>query len=357
VELGVYSFGNVQRRPDGSLASTAEAIRDLVEVIKLADEVGLDYFGVGEHHTRAMPVSPITVIAAAAAVTTRIGLGTTVSVLSTDDPVRVYQQHATASAVSSGRVDLTAGRGSSTDSFPLFGYDLSDYDRLYAERLDLLLAINAKERVTWRGTVRPPLADALVVPRVEGGLKIWLGTGGNPGSSVRAGMLGLPIAYGILGGSISDWVQRADLYRRALADAGHAPHMAEIAVASHGFVAADGIDAKDRFFRYESEAFAAFAGKRGIPVRSRPHFDADTAPGGMIFAGGPSEIADRLITFHRAIGHSRHLIQMDLGPTPQRELLAAVELLGTEVAPLVRKELARTEVPSPGPDDRFRPLA
>ena len=183
MEIGVYSFGNVQRQADGSLGSTAEAIRNLLEAIKLADEVGLDYFGVGEHHTRTMPVSaPATVLAAAAAVTTRIRLGSTVTVLGTDDPVRVYQQHATASAISGGRVDLTAGRGSSTESFGLFGYDLADYDRLYAEKLELLLAINAAERVSWTGTTRAPLQDALVVPRAEGGLPIWLGTGGNPGS-------------------------------------------------------------------------------------------------------------------------------------------------------------------------------
>jgi alkanesulfonate monooxygenase SsuD/methylene tetrahydromethanopterin reductase-like flavin-dependent oxidoreductase (luciferase family) len=202
----------------------------------LAEEVGLDYFGVGEHHSRSMPVSsPATVLAAAGAVTTRIRLGSTVTVLGTDDPVRVYQQHATASAISGGRVDLTAGRGSSIDSFPLFGYSLSDYDSLYAEKLDLLLAINASERVAWHGALRPPLDDALVVPRIEDerGLKIWLGTGGNPGSSIRAGMLGLPIAYGILSGTAAHWVDQADLYREAADRTGHDASGLEIAVASH----------------------------------------------------------------------------------------------------------------------------
>ena len=186
--------------------------------------MGLDYFGVGDHHTRTMPVSsPVTVLAAAAASTARIGLGSTVTVLGADDPVRVYQQHATASAISGGRADLTAGRGMSIDSFPLFGYELADYDRLYAEKLDLLLAVNPSERVTWRGSVLAPLDDALVVPRAEGGLKIWLGTGGNPGSSIRAGTLGLPIAYGILSDTTYQWVAQADLYRRAASRAGHDP--------------------------------------------------------------------------------------------------------------------------------------
>jgi alkanesulfonate monooxygenase SsuD/methylene tetrahydromethanopterin reductase-like flavin-dependent oxidoreductase (luciferase family) len=195
MEVGVYSFGHRARRPDGSLVSTAQATADLMEGVQLADEVGLDFFGFGEHHTLSMPVSaPVTLLAAAGAATSRIRLGSTVSVLGTDDPVRVYQQAATASAVSGGRVDLTVGRGSSIDSFPLFGYDVSDYDRLFAEKLELLLLVNAEERVTWSGATRASLHDALVVPRVEGGLKIWLGTGGNPGSCVRAGVLGLPLA-------------------------------------------------------------------------------------------------------------------------------------------------------------------
>jgi alkanesulfonate monooxygenase SsuD/methylene tetrahydromethanopterin reductase-like flavin-dependent oxidoreductase (luciferase family) len=344
MELGVYSFGHVRRHSDGSLGSTAQAIRDVLEAIHLADEVGLDYFGVGEHHTRSMPISaPATVLAAAAATTRQIHLGSTVTVLGTDEPVRVYQQHAVASAISGGRVDLTAGRGSSVDSFPLFGYELDDYDRLYAEKLDLLLAINASERVTWRGTVRPSLDGALVVPRVEAkaGLKIWLGTGGNPGSSVRAGMLGLPVAYGILSGSIAHWVAQADLYREAAARAGHDDGTIDIAVASHGFVAADGADAKDRFYRYERSAFEAYGAEHGVAAqgRDRRSYDADAAPGGMIFAGDPNEIADRLISFHHQLGHSRHILQMDLGSVQQGELLQSIELLGTEVAPVVRAEL------------------
>jgi len=344
MEIGVYSFGNVRRRDDGSLGSTAEAISDLLQVISFADDVGLDYFGVGEHHTTTMPVSsPSTVLAAAGALTKQIRLGSTVTVLGTDDPVRVYQQHATAWALSGGRVDITAGCGSSTDSFPLFGYRLEDYDRLYAEKLDLLLAINANERVTWQGTVRSPLREALVVPRVEGGLKIWLGTGGNPGSSVRAGMLGLPIAYGILGGTPEHWVAQAELYREAAARAGHDPECLDVAVASHGFVASSGADAKERFYGYERAAFEVYAKEHGGAMRGRDRasFEADASPGGMIFAGSPNEIADRLIALHHQLGHSRHILQMDLGHITMRELLQAVELLGTEVAPQVRRELDR----------------
>jgi alkanesulfonate monooxygenase SsuD/methylene tetrahydromethanopterin reductase-like flavin-dependent oxidoreductase (luciferase family) len=340
MEVGVYSFGHQARRPDGSLASTSQSIADLMEGVRLADEVGLDFFGFGEHHTLSMPVSaPVTLLAAAGAATSQIRLGSTASVLGTDDPVRGYQQAATGSAVSGGRVDLTVGRGSSIDSFPLFGYDVADYDRLFAEKLDLLLAVNANERVTWSGTTRPSLQNALVVPRVEGGLKIWLGTGGNPGSCVRASVLGVPLAFGILSGSTEDWVGRADLYREAAAQSGHGRDQLDIAVASHGFVAADGADAKRRYFEYESEAFAAYAAEHGSPSvrgRSRTAFDVDAAPGGMIFAGGPDEIADRLVDFHQHLGHSRHILQMDLGHITQAEWLEAIELLGTKVAPQVR---------------------
>lgn len=313
MELGVYSFGHRARRSDGSLASTAQAIRDLLEGVRLAEEVGPDFFGVGEHHTLSMPVSaPGTLLAAAAAATSRIGLGSTVTVLGTDDPVRVYQSHATAWAVSGGRVDITVGRGSSTDPFPLFGYSLADYDRLFAEKLDLLLAVNATERVTWNGKLRPALHDAVVVPRVEGGLKIWLGTGGNPGSCVRAGMLGLPLAFGILSGSAPEWVARAELYRQAAAEADHTADSLEIAVASHGFVAKDGNDARDRYFAYENEAFAAYAEEHGHPAmsRTRAQFDRDAGTGGMVFAGGPEEVAERLVTFYRALGHSRHILRL-----------------------------------------------
>jgi alkanesulfonate monooxygenase SsuD/methylene tetrahydromethanopterin reductase-like flavin-dependent oxidoreductase (luciferase family) len=335
-QLGVYSFGNVQRRPDGSLGSTAEAIRDVMEAIALADEVGLDFFGVGEHHTRTMPISsPASIINAAAASTTRIGLGSTVTVLSTDDPVRVYQQHATAAAISGGRVEITVGRGSSTDSFPLFGHRLDDYDELYASKLDLLLNINANERVTWAGPFRgAPLHDALVVPRAEPALKIWLGTGGNPQSTIRAGMLGIPIAYGILSGVAQHWRQLADLYRDAARRANHPPEQLDISVAAHGFVATDGKWAKEKFRTHEGVAMS-----RGGAAPDPSFFEQRYAPGGMVFVGDPNEVADRLIAFQRALGHSRQILQMDLGQLPHRDVLASIELLGTKVLPQVRAEL------------------
>jgi alkanesulfonate monooxygenase SsuD/methylene tetrahydromethanopterin reductase-like flavin-dependent oxidoreductase (luciferase family) len=340
-QLGVYSFGNVPRRPDGGLGSTAEAVRDVMEAIVLAEEVGLDYFGVGEHHTHAMPISsPVSVVNAAAAVTSRIGLGTTVTVLSTDDPVRVYQQHATASAISGGRVDITVGRGSSTDSFPLFGYSVEDYDALYAAKLELLLAVNDNERVTWSGPFRDrPLRDALVVPRAEPKLKIWLGTGGNPESTLRAARLGLPVAYGILSGETPHWQHMAALYREAAHRAGHDPAVLDVSVAAHGFVAKDGRQAKDTFHRHERSVMEQAARERGFTVPDRSFFEQRYAPGGMVFAGDPVEVADRIVAFAQAMGHSRQILQMDIGHLPHRDVLTSIELLGTEVLPRVRAEL------------------
>jgi alkanesulfonate monooxygenase SsuD/methylene tetrahydromethanopterin reductase-like flavin-dependent oxidoreductase (luciferase family) len=296
-ELGVYSFGAAGAGPDDEVTSTAQAVRNLLEQIRVAEQVGLDFFGVGEHHTDRMPVSsPSAVINAAAAMTSRITLSTAVSVLSTDDPIRLYQQLAIAQIVSAGRVEIIAGRGSSTDSFPLFGYDLADYDRLYADKLGLLLAINAGERVTWDSPFRPPLEDALVVPRPDQPIPIWLGTGGNPGSTIRAAQAGLPVSYGILSGTPEFWGRMGSLYREAAAQAGVDESALKISVAGHGFVARDGRAAKAAFFRHESAAYEAHG--RFAP-RSWVQAEPDYSPGGMVFAGDPAEVADRIIDLHQ----------------------------------------------------------
>ena len=326
-ELGAYSFGVAGKNLDGDVVSTAQAVRNMLEQIRLAEQVGLDFYGVGEHHTATMPVSsPASVINAAAAMTNRITLSTAVSVLSTDDPIRLYQQMATAQIVSNGRVEIIAGRGSSTDSFPLFGYELDDYDRLYADKLGLLLAIGEHERVSWESPFRPPLEDAL----------IGIGTGGNPGSTVRAAKAGLPISYGILSGTPQRWGQMGALYRQAAEESGVDPSQLAISVAGHGFIAADGQAAKQTFFRHESAAYAAHG---RFAALSWEDAKANYSPGGMVFAGDPSEIADRIIDLHRHLGHMRHFFQMDIGGMPHSEVLASIELLGTEVAPRVRAEI------------------
>lgn len=342
MELGVYSFGDVQRNADGSLGSTAQAQRNLLEAIRVADEVGLDYFGIGEHHTAEMPASAASVVlGAAASVTKNITLGSAVTVLSTDDPVRVYQQFATLDALSNGRAEITAGRGSSTESFPLFGHNLNDYDDLYAEKLDLLLKLNETPRVTWEGKFRPSLDDALVVPRPDSGrLPIWLATGGNPNSTVRAAIAGLPVSYAIIGGPAERFGPLAELYRRAVEQVAHPNADTRISVASPGFVGADAQAAKDLWWNHYHEAFRALGEIRGFPAPQRAGFDRDANGGGALFVGGPEEIAERIVALHGVMGHDRHFFQMDLGQLPQKDFLSSIELLGTKVKPLVDAALA-----------------
>lgn len=342
MQLGVYSFGSIARNPvTGRIASSAESTRNLLEAIQVADQAGLEYFGIGEHHTEDMPASAAaTILAGAATTTKRIRLASAVTVLSTEDPVRVYQQFSTLDALSHGRAEVTAGRGSSVESFPLFGYDLRDYDRLYAEKLDLLLAIDRGNPVTWSGSVRAALDRAIIVPRpASGQLPIWLGTGGNPQSSARAGKLGLPIAYGIIGGVPARFAALTELYRRTAATSGVPAERVRVSVGSPGFVGENGPSARDLWWPEWLRTMGTLGETRGFAAPSRASYDRDTAPGGALFVGSPEEIAERLIELHRHLGHMRHFLQMDFGTLPQRDLLKSIELLGTRVKPLVEAEL------------------
>ncbi|MFF0143308.1 LLM class flavin-dependent oxidoreductase [Streptomyces sp. NPDC005227] len=341
-ELGVYSFGNTPRQPNGRPGPTAQAIRDVLEAIKLADEVGLDYFGLGEHHMRAMPLSsPTAVINAAAASTQRIKLSTAVSVLSTDDPIRVFQQLATAAAIAPGRIETVAGRGSSTITFPLFDHDEHDYDMLYASKLELLMAVNGGENISFNGPHRKrPLRDVTVFPRPETPLKIWLGTGGSPDSVYRAVELGLPMFLGILGGTPEHWAQYGHAYRAAWDQAGHPADQADIAVAVHGYVADTGTKARATYLEYEHRMMAEGMAELGRPAPPRAARAAALEPGGMVFVGSPDEIADRILHLHGLLGHTRQILQMDVGGMPHRDFLNAIELLGTKVLPQIRIELA-----------------
>ncbi|WP_405553546.1 LLM class flavin-dependent oxidoreductase [Streptomyces canus] len=341
-ELGVYSFGNTPRLSDGSRGPTAQALRDVLEAIKLADEVGLDFFGVGEHHMRAMPLSsPTSVVNAAAATTHRIKLGTAVTVLSTDDPIRVFQQLATAASLARGRIELVAGRGSSTITFPLFDHDEHDYDMLYASKLDLLMAVNAGENVTWHGPHRRrPLQNVTVFPRPEQPLKIWLGTGGSPDSVRRAVELGLPMFLGILGGTPEHWARYGHAYRAAWTQAGHPAEQADIAVAVHGFVAESDARARSVYLEHEHRMMAEGMAELGRPAPSRADRAATYGPDGMVFVGSPEEITDRILHLHGLLGHTRQILQMDVGGMPQRDFLHGIELLGTKVLPQIRAEPA-----------------
>jgi alkanesulfonate monooxygenase SsuD/methylene tetrahydromethanopterin reductase-like flavin-dependent oxidoreductase (luciferase family) len=270
-ELGVYTFGNTPWTADGGYGPTAQAVRNALEAVRIAEDVGLDFFGFGEHHTRSMPVSsPTLLVVAAAALTNRIKLGATVTVLSTDDSIRVFQQLATAAAIAPGRIDLVAGRGSSDITFSIFDLDVNDYDMLFRSKLELLLALNRDERVTWSGPHRRrPLDDIPVVPRPAQPLHIWLGTGGSPESVLRAAELGVPMFLGILGGTPEHWAQYGRAYRQAWAEAGHANDAADVAVAVHGFVGETDRDAKATYLAHERRMFETGSAEIGRPMRAR----------------------------------------------------------------------------------------
>ena len=345
MEIGAYSFGDTPLNPDGSPRSTAEGIRNLFDAIVTADRAGLDYFGIGEDHTVSMPASsPGAVIAAAAAATSQIILGSAASIISTDDPVRVFQQLATADAISGGgRVEITAGRGSSVETFPLFGYDLADYDRLYAEKLDLLMTINDSptETVSWSGSVRPAIDNLAVVPRpASGRLPIWLATGGNAASSARAGRLGLPVSYGIIGGEPHRFAPLAELYRRSAAQAGHTGEDIKVSVATFGLVAPTKQEALDRFYPGWHNLNVEMGRLRGWGAPDRRQYEAQSHAPGAYYVGDPDDVAERIVHLHGYLGHMRHFLQGDLGGLPHEHLLESLTLLATEVKPRVARLLA-----------------
>lgn len=343
MEIGAYSFGDTRRNSDGSLRSTSEAIRNLFDAIVHADRVGLDYFAVGEHHTPEMPASsPGSLINAAAAATSQITLGSGVSVISTDDPVRIFQQFATADAVSGGgRIEITAGRGSSVESFPLFGYDLGDYDRLYEEKLDLLTTINCESPVTWSGSVRPALEGLDVVPRpVNGSLPLWVGTGGSAPSSVRAGRLGLPVSYGIIGGAPHRFAPLAELYRKSAAQHGHTGDNIKVSVAAFGLVAPTKQEALERFYPGWYNLNVEMGKVRGWSAPDESAYLAQAHAPGAYYVGDPDDVAERIVHLHGYLGHMRHFLQMDLGGLPQEHYLESISLLATEVKPRVERLLA-----------------
>jgi alkanesulfonate monooxygenase SsuD/methylene tetrahydromethanopterin reductase-like flavin-dependent oxidoreductase (luciferase family) len=346
MEIGAYSFGDTPLNPDGTPRSTAEAIANLFQAIVHADRVGLDYFGVGEHHTVSMPASsPGALIAATAAATQRIILGSAASIIGTDDPVRVFQEFATADAVSGGgRIEITAGRGSSVETFPLFGHDLADYDELYANKLDLLMTINnsGSEEVTWQGKRRPDIPGLAVVPRpVRGKLPIWLATGGNAGSSARAGQLGLPVSYGILGGAPQRFAPLAELYRRSAAAAGHTGDQIKVSVAALGLVAPTKAEALERMYPGWYNLNVEMGRLRGWPEPDRNAYLAQADAPGAYYVGDPDEVAQRIVHLHGHLGHMRHFLQMDIGGLPQEHFLESLTLLATEVKPRVDRLLAR----------------
>jgi probable LLM family oxidoreductase len=343
MELGIYTFAEL--RPDpatGRAIEPARRLRDLLEEVRLAEEVGLDVFGVGEHHRPDFAVSaPAVVLAAAAEATERIRLTSAVTVLSSDDPVRVFQEFATLDLLSGGRAEIMAGRGSFVESFPLFGYDLRDYDDLFAEKLELLLAIRDSERVTWSGRHRPPLAGPGVYPRpLQRPLPVWIAVGGNPRSAARAGGLGLPMALAIIGGRPERFVPFAEAHRRAAAEAGLRAAPA-LSINSHAYVAETPERAAEEFFPAYAEMMNAIGRERGWSPIGRPDFDALRTRRGALVVGSPEQVVEKILFQHELFGHDRFLAQISVGTLPHDRVLRAIELFGTEVAPAVREAVAR----------------
>ena len=342
MEIGIDSFAAAHTDTTRELSAT-ERLANLLEEIEHADQVGLDVFGIGEHHRKDfLDSAPAIILAAAAARTKRIRLTSAVTVLSSADPVRVFQNFATLDLISQGRAEMVVGRGSFTDSFPLFGFRLEEYDSLFAEKLDLLLKIRDNEHVTWSGKHRAPLTGQGVYPRpVQNPLPIWLGVGGTPKSFARAGALGLPLMVAIIGGETHRFRPLVDLYRQAGKEAGHSPDLLKVGVHSLGYVAATSKEAADDFFPGYARAFTDVGKERGWPPVTRAGFDAQRGPQGALLVGSPDEVAEKILRHSEALGGvSRFTFQMNAASLPHAKLMKAIETLGTRVAPALREEVS-----------------
>lgn len=350
MELGIYTFAELGTDPrTGRTATPQQRMAQLLQEIELADQVGLDVFGIGEHHRPDYLVSaPAVVLGAAAARTSRIRLSSAVTVLSSADPVRVFQDFSTVDLLSGGRAEIMAGRGSFIESFPLFGQDLDDYDALFAEHLDLLLTLREQEVVTWpagEGTPRhrAPIDHRGVYPRpVQDPIPLWVAVGGTPQSAVRAGALGLPLALAIIGGQPERFAPFAQLHRQAGEGAGHG--RLPMSINCHGFVAETSQAARDIAFPPFAQMMNRIGAERGWPPLRRHDFDASTGLRGANMVGSPQEVVEKILFQHEVFGHDRTLVQFSVGPMEHADLLRSIELFGTEVAPAVRSALATTAV-------------
>ena len=342
MELGIYSFAESATDPaTGRQVHPEVRLRHLLEEIELADQVGLDVFFFFFHHRPDYAVSsPATILAAAAVHTKRIRLTSAVTVLSSEDPVRVFQQYATIDLLSGGRAEIMAGRGSFIESFPLFGYNLSDYDSLFTEKLELLLRLRDEKRLSWSGKHRAALEDQAIFPRpLQDPLPVWIAVGGTPQSVARAGALGLPLALAIIGGQPARFAPLMDLYRQSAQRAGHDPATLRVSINSHGFIADSSSEAADIAFQPYVETMGRIGRERGWSPPTRAQFEAERSPRGAMLVGDPNEVTDKILYEHELFGNDRFLIQFTLGPTPHEKVLHCIELFGTHVAPAVRKAL------------------
>jgi len=339
IELGLDTFGDVTRDPAGELITGAQTIRNVVEQAVLADRVGLSFFGVGEHHRREFAVSsPEIVLAAAAARTERIHLGTAVTVLSSDDPVRVFERFATLDAVSNGRAEVILGRGSFIESFPLFGYDLRDYETLFDEKLDLFSHLLTEKPVTWDGTLRASLDAADVFPKTENGLRAWVGVGGTPESAVRTARYGYGLMLAIIGGPAGRFAPFAELYRRSL-DTFDQPQL-PVGVHSPGHVAETDQQAWDEAYEGFEAMNNSIGRERGWPTYNRLRFQHDVGPEGALYVGSPETVARKIADTVQTLGASRFDMKFSTGTLSHEKMMRSIELFGTEVVPRVRDMLS-----------------
>ena len=343
MELGLTTFAETIPSAGSDIAvDHGVRLRQVIDEAVLAEGVGLDIYAIGEHHRPDFAASvPSVILAAIAARTSRIRLSPAVTVLSSDDPVRVFQQFATLDLISEGRAELLVGRGSFIESFPLFGYDLEDYEELFAEKLDLLLAIRDHEKVTWTGRFRAPLVDQGVYPRPQQDpLPVWVGVGGTPQSVVRAGLRGLPVALAIIGGSPDRFAVLGELHRRAVRDAGLDAAEVPLAVHAHGLVADTEDEAIEAFYPSYAAAMTRIGRERGWGPMTRDQFDAMRSPAGSLVLGDPDEVAAKILRWREILGIERFMLHVSVGTMPHEVVMRSVELLGTEVRPRVEAAIA-----------------
>ena len=341
MELGLTTFAETMPDPDtGLVLDHGTRLREVVAEAELAEAVGLEVYGVGEHHRADFAVSaPAVVLATIAGRTNSIRLSPAVTILSSDDPVRVFQQFATLDLLSSGRAELMVGRGSFIESFPLFGYDLADYDDLFAEKLDLLLAIRDNDPLTWSGRFRAPIENQTITPRPQQDpLPIWVAVGGNPGSMVRAGTRGLPVALAIIGGDPERFAGLAELHRRSLRDAGYDPAEIPLAVHAHGYVADSEDQAAEEYYESYAIAMSRLGRERGWGPMTRIQYDMMRGPTGSLVLGDPEQVAEKILRWREILGISRFMLHVSVGTLPHDKVLRSIELLGTKVAPLVNTD-------------------
>jgi probable LLM family oxidoreductase len=340
MELGIYTFADVGVHPlTGEEIKPYQRIQNLLEEIELADQLGLDVFALGEHHRPDYAVSaPAVVLAAAAVKTKNIKLSSAVTVLSSDDPVRVFQQYSTVDLLSSGRAEIMAGRGSFIESFPLFGYNLSDYDALFSEKLQMLLELNQKEQINWKGNLTQDLNNVGVYPRpLQEQLPIWIAVGGTPESVERAAGLGLPMALAIIGGTPERFVPFAKLYRKNYLNAGYNESQLRLSINSLTYISDDSAKARDTYFPVYSDVMGRIGKERGWPPITRQQFEASTSSKGALVVGSVQEVIDKILYEYELFGHTRFLAQISLGAMSHRDVMNAIELFGTKVAPAVKK--------------------